>query len=197
MSHFNVSLIVWAKSQDNVHKPQFLKRKESRNGSNRGPSAYQPRALPLDQSLQGKRRDLHTQFGALSSKLNDPTHLVLLTVYSLLMKTRLVDSHFWQIALLKGTLDDNPFYSYQVIISRFVDSPWVVLQCWGLSESIHRFSVSRVQSYCFCFSIKKVLCLQSFKLLPRFLCFFVSFFSFVSVKEISASSDQELPPPFC
>ena len=30
-----------AKSQDSVHKPQFLKRKESRTGSNRGPSAYQ------------------------------------------------------------------------------------------------------------------------------------------------------------
>ena len=36
VSHFNVSLIVWATSQDSVHKPQFLKRKESRRGSNRG-----------------------------------------------------------------------------------------------------------------------------------------------------------------
>ena len=35
------------KSQDSVHKPQFLKRMESRSGSNRGPSAYQPSALPL------------------------------------------------------------------------------------------------------------------------------------------------------
>ena len=47
MSQFNVSLIVWAKSQDSVHKPQFLKRKESRSRSNQGPSAYQPSALPL------------------------------------------------------------------------------------------------------------------------------------------------------
>ena len=47
MSHFNVSLIVRAKSPDNVHKPQVLKRKDSRSGSNRGPSAYQPNALPL------------------------------------------------------------------------------------------------------------------------------------------------------
>ena len=47
MNHFNVSLTVWAKSQDRVHKPQFLKRKESRSGSNRGASAYQPSALPL------------------------------------------------------------------------------------------------------------------------------------------------------
>ena len=47
VSHFNVSLIVWAKSQDSVRKPQFLKRKESRSGSNQGPSAYQPSALPL------------------------------------------------------------------------------------------------------------------------------------------------------
>ena len=45
--HFNVSLIVWVKSPDSVHKPQFLKRKESRSGSNRSPSAYQPIALPL------------------------------------------------------------------------------------------------------------------------------------------------------
>ena len=47
MSLFNVSLLVQAKSQDRVHKPQFLKRKESRSGSNLGPSAYQPSALPL------------------------------------------------------------------------------------------------------------------------------------------------------
>ena len=47
MSHFHVLLIVWAKSQDSVHKPQFMKRKESRSGSNRGPSAYQPSALSL------------------------------------------------------------------------------------------------------------------------------------------------------
>ena len=47
VSHFNVSLIVWAKSQDSVHKPPFLKRKESRSGSNQGPSAYQHSALPL------------------------------------------------------------------------------------------------------------------------------------------------------
>ena len=44
--HFNVSLIVWAKSQDSVRKPQFWKSKESRSGPNRGPSAYQPSALP-------------------------------------------------------------------------------------------------------------------------------------------------------
>ena len=31
-SHFNVSLIVKAKSQDRVHRPQLLKRKESRSG---------------------------------------------------------------------------------------------------------------------------------------------------------------------
>ena len=35
------------KVTSSVHKPQFLKRKESRSGSNRGPSAYQHRALPL------------------------------------------------------------------------------------------------------------------------------------------------------
>ena len=47
MSHFNVSFIVWAKSRDSVHKPQILRRKESRSGSNRGPSAYQPSSSPL------------------------------------------------------------------------------------------------------------------------------------------------------
>ena len=39
----NVSWIVWAKSPDSVHKPL----KESRNGLNRDPSAYQHSALPL------------------------------------------------------------------------------------------------------------------------------------------------------
>ena len=50
MSHLNVSLTVWAKSLGSVHKPQILKRKESRSGSNPGPSSYQPSALPLGQS---------------------------------------------------------------------------------------------------------------------------------------------------
>ena len=66
MSHFNVSLIVWAKSQNGVHKPHILKRKESRSGSNRGPSAYQPSALPLGHTgalkkkkLKGVRFSLH------------------------------------------------------------------------------------------------------------------------------------------
>ena len=49
VSHFNVSLTVWAKSQNSVQKPQFLRRKKSRRGSNRGPSACQPSALPLGQ----------------------------------------------------------------------------------------------------------------------------------------------------
>ena len=35
VSHFNVSLIVWAKSQDSVHKPQFLKRRERRAEADR------------------------------------------------------------------------------------------------------------------------------------------------------------------
>ena len=48
VGHFNV-FIVWAKSQDSVHKPQFLKRRERRAEAdpNQGPSAYQPSALPL------------------------------------------------------------------------------------------------------------------------------------------------------
>ena len=48
VNHFNVSLTVWAKSQDSVHN---LKIKESRSGSNRGPSAYQLSALPLGHTV--------------------------------------------------------------------------------------------------------------------------------------------------
>ena len=39
-SHFNVSLIVRAKSQDSVHRPQLLNGKESRSG-------FEPRSLCL------------------------------------------------------------------------------------------------------------------------------------------------------
>ena len=39
-SHFNVSLIVRTKSQDSVHRPQLLKRKESQSG-------FEPRSLRL------------------------------------------------------------------------------------------------------------------------------------------------------
>ena len=35
VSHFNVSLIVWAKSQDSVHKPPFLERRERRAEADR------------------------------------------------------------------------------------------------------------------------------------------------------------------
>ena len=45
MFHLNA----WTESQDSVLEPQFLKRKESRSGSNRGP-AYQPSAFPLGQT---------------------------------------------------------------------------------------------------------------------------------------------------
>ena len=61
MRHFNVSLIVWAKSQDSVHKPQFLKRNESRSGSIRGPSAYQPSALPLGYTGSQNPTDTHSE----------------------------------------------------------------------------------------------------------------------------------------
>ena len=44
---YNVTLIMWAKSQDTVHKPHFFKRKESWSRSNQGPSAYQHSTLPL------------------------------------------------------------------------------------------------------------------------------------------------------
>ena len=47
MRHFNVSLIVWAKSQDSVQKPQLLKKRERRAEADRTTVAYQPSALPL------------------------------------------------------------------------------------------------------------------------------------------------------
>ena len=56
VSHFNVSFIVWAKSQNSVHKQQFLKRRESRSGSNRGPSVHQPSALPLGHTSSHTRK---------------------------------------------------------------------------------------------------------------------------------------------
>ena len=39
-----------AKSQDSVQRPQFFMRKRAEADSNRGPSAYQPDALPLGQT---------------------------------------------------------------------------------------------------------------------------------------------------
>ena len=53
-SHFNVSLIV--RDKVTTRCPQittFLERKESQAESNRGPSAYQPNALPLGQTGSG------------------------------------------------------------------------------------------------------------------------------------------------
>ena len=68
MSHFNVSLIVWAKSQDSVRKSQFLKRKESRSGSNRGSSAYQPSALPLGHTGSQTEYGRHARYTEFSLK---------------------------------------------------------------------------------------------------------------------------------
>ena len=45
--HFDVSLIVWAKSCDPVYNPQFLKGKKSQSIWNQGPSVYQHSTLPL------------------------------------------------------------------------------------------------------------------------------------------------------
>ena len=74
-SHFNVSLIVWAKSQDSAHELQLLKRKESRNGSNRSPSAYQQSALPLGHTgsqggeLSGEFMDWNTDGRAIKTEI--------------------------------------------------------------------------------------------------------------------------------
>ena len=53
-SHFNVSLIVWGtKSQDSVHRPQLLRERTAEADSKRGPSVYQPNALPRGQTGSG------------------------------------------------------------------------------------------------------------------------------------------------
>ena len=57
-SHFNVSVgSDWTKSQGSVHKPQpFWRERRAEAVSNRGPSAYQPNALPLGQTGSQKTR---------------------------------------------------------------------------------------------------------------------------------------------
>ena len=51
-SHFNIWVgIDGQKSQDSVYKPQpFWRERRAEAVSNRGPSAYQPNALPLGQT---------------------------------------------------------------------------------------------------------------------------------------------------
>ena len=51
-SHFKVSLMWGKMSQDSVHNPQpFWRERRAEAESNQGPSAYQPNALPLDQTV--------------------------------------------------------------------------------------------------------------------------------------------------
>ena len=53
-SHFNVSLIVKTKTQDSVHRPQLLKRKESRSG-------FEPKSFCLPALRLAARPDWLTQ----------------------------------------------------------------------------------------------------------------------------------------
>ena len=72
--HFNVSLILWAKSRCSVHKPHILKRKESRCGSNGDPSAHQPCALPLGHTgSQAPRLKRHLSQSAEGTLISTPT----------------------------------------------------------------------------------------------------------------------------
>ena len=59
--HFNVSLIVKNKVTRQCHRPQRLRERRAEADSNRGSSAYQPKALPLGQtgSLTGDDHDFH------------------------------------------------------------------------------------------------------------------------------------------
>ena len=64
-SHFNVSVGIkwWTKSQDSVHKPQpFQRERRAEAVSNRGPSAYQPNALPLGQTGSQREDALLVEF---------------------------------------------------------------------------------------------------------------------------------------
>ena len=65
-SHFNVSVGSDGQSQDNVHKPQpFWRERRAEAVSNRGPSAYQPDALPLGQT--GSLTHIHVGISFLSA----------------------------------------------------------------------------------------------------------------------------------
>ena len=58
-SHFNVS-VGSTKSQDNAHKPQpFRRERRAETVSNRGPSAFQPDAIPLGQT--GSRMEVEEE----------------------------------------------------------------------------------------------------------------------------------------
>ena len=55
-SHFNVLVGSDGQSQDRVHKPRpFRRERRTEAVSNRGPSAYQPNALPLGQTGSRKK----------------------------------------------------------------------------------------------------------------------------------------------
>ena len=65
MSHFNLSLIVWAKSQDSVHKPQFLRLRGGGGGlalRRFSPKWYREtqRQLPLPLYMHTRTRSLST-----------------------------------------------------------------------------------------------------------------------------------------
>ena len=61
-SHFNVSVGSGGQSHKTVHKPQpFRRERRSKAVSNRGPSAYQPNALPLGQTGVGHSLSLICQ----------------------------------------------------------------------------------------------------------------------------------------
>ena len=62
VSHFNVSLIVRAKVTRQCSQTATFEEKGERMDSNRGPSAYQPNALPLGQtgSLKRKKEKRHS-----------------------------------------------------------------------------------------------------------------------------------------
>ena len=59
-------------SQDNVHRPQLLKRKESRSGFELDPSTYQPNDLPLGQT--GPQAKLYGLYNGLRSQQQSCTN---------------------------------------------------------------------------------------------------------------------------
>ena len=70
-SHFNVLVGSDGQSQDSVHKPQpFWRERRAEGVSNRGPSAFQPNALPLGQTGSHTRNMMMMKWCLMSSDVS-------------------------------------------------------------------------------------------------------------------------------
>ena len=100
-SHFNVSLWLWGtRSQDSVHKPQPFWR-EGRAESSRGPSAYQPSALPLGQTGLLTSQALITWRGWIEVWSHSRSHWLHEHLDALLLR----GSRLWRVVYVCGCLN--------------------------------------------------------------------------------------------